>query len=245
MIIVTAVATAEFWTAAGTWAMVLVLAITLYFVYRQVQAANELRRIQTRPFVVVSIDIEQQMLFMLTVQNVGNSPAYDVEMLFDPPVEESMMDGDDLLLLKEPTPMIPPKRTLRAAWESSIRVLADDYPHPRTYRVAVTYRDHDGQKYGPETYVLDFNSYRGQAAGLKGLPELVKAVEKLQKEHAKWTDGIKGLRVNAVDADKQERRRVRPIHLARGRKAYREKGPREAVRYWIDLLRHRYGLRIR
>ena len=73
------------WSAAGTWATLLVLALTLYFVSRQVAEATKLRREQTRPYVIVSIDVEQHSLFMLTVENVGSSPAFDLVIEFDKP----------------------------------------------------------------------------------------------------------------------------------------------------------------
>lgn len=235
-------ASAEAWTAAGTWATFLILGVTLYFVYQQVAEASKLRREQTRPFVVVSIDVEQRSLFMLTVENVGSTPAFDVVIEFDKPVRSSIKEIEDVRMFKEPIPMLPPNRRFRATWESSLDVFGDDYPHPLSYRATVTYTDHHGRKYGPDPYVLDFRMYEGQAIGPKGLNELVQSVEDLLKEHKKWTDGTKGLLVHSVNAIRKARRDHRPWHLRQMRRAFRDDGWTGAISYWVGVLRRRYGL---
>lgn len=237
----TIIASAEAWTAGGTWATFLVLGLTLYFVYKQVAEAAKLRREQTRPYVVVSIDVEQRMLFMLTVENVGSTPAFDVVIEFDKPLRSSIKEIEDVRMFKEPIPMLPPGRRFRATWESSLDVFGDHYPHPLSYRATVTYTDHQGREYGPEPYVLDFRMYEGQAIGPKGLNELVQSVEDLLKEHKKWTDGIGGLSVHTVDTAKKARRDHRPYHLRRMKRAYQEEGLWAAMAYWIGVFRRRHG----
>lgn len=233
---------AEAWTAAGTWATFLVLGITLYFVYQQVAEASKLRREQTRPYVVVSIDIEQRMLFMLTVENIGSSPAFDVVIDFDQELRSSLKEIENVRMFKEPIPMLPPGRKFRATWESSIDVFGEDYSHPLSYRANATYNDHRGHRYGPEHYVLDFRMYEGQAVGPKGLNELVGLLEDLVKEHKKWTDGVKGLRVHAVDAIRKDRRDHRPSRIRQMKRAFRDKGIWGAASYWIEVWIRRYGL---
>lgn len=53
--------TPEQYVAAGTWATFLVLLVTALYAVKQVRAAEKLRRDQTRPYVVPSIDVEQQL----------------------------------------------------------------------------------------------------------------------------------------------------------------------------------------
>jgi hypothetical protein len=173
------ITSAAAWTAAASWATFLVLALTLYFVYRQVAEATTLRRDQTRPYVVVSIDVEQRSLFMLTVENVGSTPAFDVVIKFDKPLRSSMKEIEQVRMLQEAIPMLPPSRRLRAFWEDSSAVFKDDCPYPLSYQATVKYKDQNGRKYGPETYVLDFRMYEGLATGPKGINELVNSVEKL------------------------------------------------------------------
>lgn len=230
------------WSAAGTWATVLVLAITLYFVHRQVSEATALRRHQSRPYVVVAIDVEQRDLFMLTVENVGSTPAYDVRVQFDPNLRSSMNEIEKVRMFHEPIPMLPPTRRLRAVWEVSFHVFEDSYPHPLSYQARVSYKDQQSRAYGPETYFLDFKVFEGLAIGPKGINELVNSVEALHKVHRKWTSGINGLLVHNVDAVKKSRRDDRPRHLGRIRSAYRQSGGRAAAGYWVHVLRRRYGL---
>jgi hypothetical protein len=192
--------------------------------------------------VVVSIDVEQQMLFMLTVENIGSSPAFDVVIEFDQPLRSSLKEIEDVRMFNEPIPMLPPERKFRATWESSIDVFKNDYPHPLNYRATATYKDHHGRRYGPEPYVLDFRMYEGQAIGPKGLNEVVQSLENLLKEHKKWTDGIKGLRVHSVDAIRKDRRDSRPTHIRQMKRAFSQNGFGGAVSYWVGVWRRRYGL---
>jgi hypothetical protein len=236
--------TPEQYTAAGTWATFVVLLVTAIYAVRQVQAAEKLRRDQARPYVVPSIDVEQRTIFMLKVENVGKTPAHNIELRFDVPPRSEMRDLENLRMLTEAIPTMPPGQRFRAYWESSLTVFDDKkpYPHPLSYRVTVIYEDHQGRVYGPEPYVLDFRVYEGQAAGPKGLTDLIGAVENLAAEHKKWTDGLRGLRVNARDAVKEERRSVRPSHLRQTRRAYADEGLKGATMYWVDVWRRRHGL---
>lgn len=235
-------ASADVWIAVGTWATVVVLALSLYFAFKQVNEAAALRREQTRPYVVLSIDVEQQTLFMLVVENVGSTPAFDVKLDFDRPLQSNLGELHQVRMFNEPIPMIPPGRRFRVAWESSLEVFKDDYPHPLTYTATAIYADHHGRGYGPEQYILDFRAYEGQAVGPKGLGELVKALESLVKEHKKWTDGTKGLRVQAIDAARQRIRDHRPSHIRQAKQAFQQEGLKGPVSFWFGLVRRRYGL---
>ena len=236
------------WVSAGAAvATFLVLVVTAIYAVRQFSEAKELRREQTRPFVVPSIGVEQQFLFMYVIENVGKTPAFDVSVAFDPAPESDLNDLENAWILTQPIPTMPPGQRFRTYWESALTVFSEEKPygHPLSYQAFVTYQDSAGRKYGPERYVLDFQVFRGQAGGTKGLPELVKAVEELTKEHRKWTNGIRGLSVGVVDSVKKARRSERPLHLAATRSAVKDKGIWAACKYWIDVWRNRYGLWIR
>lgn len=241
----------EQYTAAATWVAAFaatgtlgVLVVTARYARNQFEATQDLRRAQTRPYVVPSIDVEQQMFFMLRVENVGTTPAYNVRLTFDPPPRSTMGDMEDLRMLKEPIPSMPPGQAFRAGWETAPTVFGEDgsYPHPLSYRVTATYDDQQGHSYSPEEYVLDFCVYEGQAQAPKGMAELVKTAEKLLAEHEKWTQGTHGLRVNTIGAVRKAHRDNRPWHFRKTKQAYKEKGWKAAVLYWVGLWRRRYGL---
>lgn len=182
----------EQYMAAASWTTVAIAVVTLVllvfsarFAARQFEEARRLRQDQSRPYIVPSIDIEQQMLFLFVVENIGRTAAFDVRIEFEEPPRSEMKDIEDLGILNEPIPTMPPGQRFRAYWESSLTIFSREkpYPHPLAYRVNVSYQDHDGNAYGPELYILDFKVFTGQATGAKGLPELVKAVEQLVSEH--------------------------------------------------------------
>lgn len=186
------------WATIGT---LLVLIITAAYAIRQFGEAKRLRRDQTRPYVVPSIGVEQQTLFMFVIENIGMAPALDVIVEFDPPPKSEIKDLREVSILNHPISTMPPRQRFRVVWESSLTVFSKEkpYEHAMTYRVTVNYSDSHGHRFGPEVYVLDFHVYEGQAIGAKGPAELVKAVEELTKEHRKWTDGIRGLNVKTTD----------------------------------------------
>lgn len=229
------------WAAVG---MLIVLLVTAVYAALQFREAKGLRREQTRPYVVPSIGVEQQILFLFIVENVGKTPAFDVTIDFDPSPQSEMKDLEAVSILTQPIPTMPPGQRFRAYWESSLTVFNKDtpYSHPMTYTVRVSYKDSRGQKYGPDEYVLDFRVFEGQALGPKGVGELVKAVEELTKEHRKWTAGVRGLNVRATSATKKARREDRPFHFRSMRKAYSESGIWAALQYWVTVWRRRYGL---
>jgi hypothetical protein len=181
---------------------------------------------------------------MFRVENVGTTPAYNVRIRFDEAPRSEMRDIEDLRLLKESIPTMPPGQVFRAYWESSLTMFSEKkpYPHPFSYRVRVAYQDLQGHHYGPEDYILDFRVFQGQATGPKGMRELVSQIEKLVQEHKKWTEGARGIRVNAVDAVKEKRRLYRPVHFRQMRDAHEKDGWKSAARYWIDVWRRRHGL---
>lgn len=230
--------------AAGAAVLtMIVLIFTARYAARQVEEAKELRRDQSRPYVVPYIDVEQQFLFVFVLENVGATVAFDVSVAFDPPPESEMKDLDAVAILQRPVPTMPPRQRFRTYWESALTVFSDDtYKHPVTYTVTVAYRDISGNRYGPEKYVLDFRVFEGQASGLKAFPELVKAVEELTKEHKKWSAGTNGLDVRTTDAVRKERRDVRPLNIRRTKELLRDEGVLAAARYWIDKWRRRLGL---
>lgn len=192
--------------------------------------------------VVVSIDVEQRSVFMLTLENVGATPAYNVTLASHPPLRSTLKDFESIRMLNEPIPMLPPGRKFRAMWEVGWHVFEAKYPHPLSYDTVVSYRDHEGFQYGPEKYLLDFRAYEGQAVGLRGLHEIAESLDQLFKEHKKWTKAERGVRVFSIEEETDARRESRPFRLRDARRELRENGLFAAIRYWVRLLQRRYGL---
>jgi hypothetical protein len=68
------------YSAAAAWVSVAVLFTTFIVVWRQLSVAAASRRDQTRPYVVPSITLRQGALVMIRVENIGATPARNVEL---------------------------------------------------------------------------------------------------------------------------------------------------------------------
>lgn len=162
--------------------MVVVLVATLIYARRQVSEAQALRQEQSRPHVVPSIDIEQEQMLVLAVENIGRTTAHDVRIQFDEGPFSTIGDIETAQFLREPIPTMPPGHRYRVNWELGFKVFEDDYPHPRTYGVTVSFSDALGRPLEPERYVLDFGVYQGQATGEPGIPEIARTLKEIQRE---------------------------------------------------------------
>ena len=182
---------------------------------------------------------------MLTLENVGATPAYSVTLESDPPLRSTLKDFESSRMLKDPIPMLPPGRKFRATWEVGWHVFDEEYEHPLSYDAVVTYFDHAGFQYGPEKYFLDFRAYEGQAVGLRGVHEIAESLDQLMRLHMKWTKSDTGIRVFSIDNEIDERRASRPSRLREVRRQLRQNGVLAAIRYWVRLLQRRYGFWIR
>ncbi len=236
---------ADQYAAAAAWASVAVLFVTGIVIVAQLRHAQGLRRDQSRPYVVPQIAVEQEVLFVFAVENIGRTAAHDVRITFDPPVQSKDFPKlPTIRMLNEPIPTMPPGQRFRANWERTFVVFGEKGPYelPMSYEVTVQYRGMNDRSLAPEKYILDFSVYEGQNRGIKGLPELVRATQELVTEHKKWTLGASGgLAVHTRDAERDQRRQNRSWHFRRSAQAGRDEGWRAAARHWIELWRRRYG----
>lgn len=226
MVLAVEAATIAAWGSMGT---VVVTVLLAFYAARQVKEAKRLREEQTRPFVVVSI--EPDWAASLVVENIGATMATDVRIHFDPPFQSHFEDEPLPIFREEGIPSLPPGMQLRFNVISMIQYL-NDRDVPGQYRVTVTCRSFDGSRPYKDTYLLDLDVFEGIEPPPEGLPELVKAVEKVTKELHGWTDGAGGLLVHAED----RRRFVRRERRYRSRSRFRRD---RAARGLVGALRHR------
>lgn len=187
------------WAAFGTVAAILVGgAIALW----QVFEVRTQRKEQARPFVVVDFEF-RSILVYLQIRNIGTTIARDVSITFDKPLESTLSrprEIDDSPLLKRPIPMIAPGRRISLLFDS-FTARADNGTLPMDYIVTLSYRDVHGNRFEDPSYPLDLGVYAETAIDPKGLPELVRELEQIRREIAKWTDGIRRLRVSNVNKE--------------------------------------------
>ncbi len=233
-------------SAAAAWVTAAIYAALGTFGWAQIRQGSAVRELQTRPYVVVDFDLRRFVIY-IAIRNTGATPARDIVVTFDKPLESSLPGRADKLnsapVLTAPIPMMAPGRVIRLLFDVSHQVLADP-KLPRTYTATVTYSDHGCSKtYRDPPYVLDLNHYMGVAIDPKGLPELVESAENIGKELAKWTDGTKGLLAFTVDRRRSRTRNDRPFVRSQARRVRQTEGWTAYVRWQWDRWLRRFGWR--
>lgn len=227
--------------AAAAWATFAVLVVTALFAWRQVREAARLRREQTRPFVIIHYEF-RSVLIQLAIRNVGKTVARNVRISFDRPLQSKQFGDEKFASMAVFTDGIP-----NLAPGQEIRIHFDHFPNrvqaglPMRYVASVTYDDHQGRRLPSDEFVLDLSPYIQAARSPKGLHELVESVEEVRKELAKWTDGSRGLLVNAVNRTRTRRRDERPYRVGETLRVRRTNGWAAAARHLLDDWRRREG----
>ena len=229
------------WTALAAWATVIVYIGLFFYARRQVGEARRLREEQARPFVVADFEVGRPII--LTVENLGRTLARDVTIRFDERIETTGLletnkpyDVNEVRLLREPLPVLPPGKKIRVLFDSQKRFTSD---LPLAFGVTVSYRGPLGQKYPADRYTLDPGMYAETLSPPEGLPQLVQEVAKVREELGRWRSGIRGLLVQTVDKRKQDRRQLRTLYL----QLLRDRGPKALARQmWVRALQ-RFGVR--
>lgn len=175
---------AEWAAFAAVAGLVVAMSVGLW----QVLESRDLRKEQSRPFVIVDFEF-RNILVYLQISNIGTTIARDVEIKFDKPLTTTLgrpAEVDESPLFERPIPMMAPGRRISILFDSFIgRAGRDDMP--MVYQVSLTYRDAHGRTFEDPPYPLDLGIYTASAIERKGLPELVDEVGKVGKELAKWT----------------------------------------------------------
>ena len=227
------------WAAAGTWATVAVYPVLVIYAVKQVREARLLREEQIRPFVVVDFDVDY--LTDLRIENAGSILAHNIKVTFDPPLTSTLArpwPWEDSPLFDTGIPTLAPSKSIRVHFDAYIARNEQDLD--MAYQVTVAYDGYKGKPHN-ETYTLDLGIYMGTSPPPKGLPELIQSVDKIQNEIHKWTDGISGLRVHAVDNDKRVRRQERPHWIRRANKVREDNGRVAYLRYLVERALQRRG----
>lgn len=93
----------------------------LGYAARQVQEARRAREDQTRPYVVVDLDLARRFQFpYLVIANVGRSEAVNVQFEFDQPIESAMYDTPNLggmAAFRDGIPVLVPGREIATLFD--------------------------------------------------------------------------------------------------------------------------------
>ncbi|MFI0794099.1 hypothetical protein ACH4OY_15635 [Micromonospora rubida] len=229
------------WSAVGTFLTVVVgggIALAQLIHIREVEQQK------SRPYVIVDFEFRGIAIY-LTIRNIGATMARDVRIKFDHPLVSTFPNSavGESRVFRDPIPMIAPGRTISFLFDSFPERYAKREEFPMEYTVTIEYEDAEGKPYTDPPYPLDLGTYDQSAVSSKGLPEIVREVEKIRKEMAKWTSGVRGILVHSVDHEQQTRRSHRPWVRRTAAQVRREQGLRAYARWQVDRQLRRYGWR--
>lgn len=230
------------YSAAASWLSVGILGATLAVVYSQLKEAARLRWEQTRPYVVVSI-VTRRQLAMIRVSNIGKTAARDVHLSFvgDEPkgvvttikwIGRGIWGPDGL-------PVLPPGHQLDFILDMMPRRVEANAP--MSWTVSVNYADGHGRPVPAERFPLDLVPHLGALVPHSGVYEISKALQRIDKNVDRWTDGLNGLRVQVDIRQRTRDRERRPFRLTRVRRILGKLRPSAAAREFSNHWRGRRG----
>ena len=138
--------------------LVFLTAAYVILTYLILNSQRKLSSEQSRPFVYASLPIDG-MEIILSIKNIGNRPAYNVKVTFEPnlttlstrPVFEGMSEP----MLDQS--FMPPNFEIRNPVSSTIDVLKLDKPK-QLFQVKLTYTDSEANEYSDQ-YSINLGSY--------------------------------------------------------------------------------------
>lgn len=211
-----------------------VTAVATIFLWRVTKMlAKETTRMaeaSDQPHVVATLGPNRWSLqhFDLVVDNTGNATAYDIQIQFDPPLQNGETLREDAKIPFEFVSVLKPGQGLRS-YLADFRILEG-----KAFEVTISWRR--GSKEKPrETniYTLDMADYAGASElGRDPVIGMARSLESVEKSLSSLT-GTKRLKVDlytALDRSEQKRRAARELRrMRRARIATQALQPQQAI----------------
>jgi hypothetical protein len=223
--------TAEQWTAAGTWATVLVALVAAMFVLGQVGEARRLRVGQAQPYVVALMEQNPTAPAVIEVafRNYGMTAARNIEIASDPKLRcTDGSGGVQAVWVPGRIPMLAPGQEWRTFWDDAQeRPKCDELRNEDAHRIVITYDGVEGTGRQTTTSVLDWAAHRGRLfVHAKTLDDAASALGDISTTIKEWSETHGGLAVFTRDgAAKDERdaeRAADRLRVFAARRAERE-----------------------
>lgn len=229
------------WAAFGAVGAVFVYVVLGVIALRQLGESRRLRELEHRPYVLVDFYFKGLQV-MLEVRNAGRTPARDVEVTFDKPLQASTRHrAADFTIFKSPIPMIAPERVIRLSLGTGPDFFKEGAEVPLSYTAQVRYSDMTGkQKYNDPPLLLDLEPYKNTIPPRDSAGDLVAAVRDVRKTLSGWSSND-GLKVSAIDRHAHERSIQRWYRRSEVREQLRQEGITSVVRSEWRRLRQRIG----
>jgi hypothetical protein len=117
-----------------------------------------LKSTRPQPNVFASLPADEIEIH-LSIKNIGNRPAYDVQVSFDPSLDTlaptGAFKGAAGPMLRQP--FMPPESEVRNFVSSTIKVLSDKSA-PKKFKVGIRYKDSEDRPYS-DSYEIDLETY--------------------------------------------------------------------------------------
>lgn len=211
------------WAAFGAVTAVLVYIVLGVIALRQLRESRRVRELQTRPYVLVDFYFKG-LFVMLEIRNIGTTPARNVQVAFDKPLQASDDRRSNFSIFDSPIPMMAPGRSIRLPMGSGPAFFTEGTQTPLSYIAQIKYTDMTGrEKYDDPPLMLNLEPYKHTAAPRDNAGDLVSAVREIRTTLNKW-GSHNGLQVVATDRFKNDRRQRRQGAYYDARRTLREGG---------------------
>ncbi|MGH2777390.1 MAG: hypothetical protein ACRDJB_01950 [Actinomycetota bacterium] len=188
------------WSALGQVGALVVAVVAGILVWRQVRHTAQAREDQTRPYVIVDFEF-QGWEVLLAIRNIGTSPAMDVQITFDKPLQAPHIeDPDELAVFTDGIPMLAPGRLIAIPFGNGPNFFSEgvDEKLPLRYVARVEYSGHGGRKrYRDADLVLDLTPYKHTLIERDDLHQIYQNLKEIKTVMKSWTSDRR-LRVNTV-----------------------------------------------
>lgn len=120
-------------------------------------------RLEMAPYVVPYFEVPfGTHVIDMVIKNSGRTPAVDVKLSFDPPLQNSMGEEiGQIPLFTKGISLLPPGFDFRMSFDASPAYLKNP-ALPREYTASVTYKDALSGRTASAKYVLDLGIYWGR-----------------------------------------------------------------------------------
>lgn len=229
------------WAAFGAVGAVVVYVVLGITALRQLGESRRLRELEHRPYVLV--DWHFKGIFVaLEVRNIGRTPARNVEVSFDKPLQApSSARNPNFSIFQAPVPMVAPGRVIRLPMGRSSDFFRDGAGVPLSYTVRAKYTDMTGkQPYDDPPLLLDIEPYKYTTAPRDNASDLVDAVREVRNTLNKW-NSHNGLKVSSTDRLRYDRREYRWDHFYEAQRMIREGGVKRLWKFEKERVKRRLG----
>lgn len=150
------------WGDVPSWVEALAVVVGIGYAAGQLSHSRAVRADESRPYVIVSAHFLRGTAWTIRLENIGRSPAWDVQTRFTPPVEgafDDQMRGNvghglgDMAMFRG-IGFVPPNYR----WETLFDHLGKRKERglPDRYEVELSYHDGRGNSFNDPPIVLDF-----------------------------------------------------------------------------------------